>query len=129
MAASRIEGSWAPPPGRLPGPTRGGSVMTARRPGGYSVRRLVLPVVCLFLLMPVILSGPAGAASSVDWPTYGYDTFRTGYNPNETILGSGTVGGLHELWSFDLGAVTIMQPAYAAGVQVHGTPTDVVYIG
>src|ERR1043166_755909 len=60
---------------------------------------------------------------------YGFDLQRTGENPFETILTPSTVGGLHELWSFDLGAVTIMQPVMAAGVIVNGSSKDLVYMG
>jgi len=67
--------------------------------------------------------------SEVDWPTFGYDISRTGYNPNETILGAGNVSNLQLIWSFDLGAVTIMQPAVASGVIINDSPVDVVYMG
>jgi outer membrane protein assembly factor BamB len=60
---------------------------------------------------------------------YGFNLQRTGENPFESILTPSTVGGLHELWSFDLGAVTIMQPVMAAGVVVNGSSKDLVYMG
>jgi outer membrane protein assembly factor BamB len=69
------------------------------------------------------------AQANVDWPTYGYDISRTGYNPNETMLGVSNVSSLQYIWSFDLGAVTIMQPALASGVMINGSPVDVVYMG
>ena len=68
-------------------------------------------------------------AANIDWPTYGFNLQRTGENPFETAITPATVAGLHELWSFDLGAVTIMQPVLAAGVIVNGLPKDLVYIG
>ncbi len=66
---------------------------------------------------------------AIDWSTYGFNLERTGENPFETVLTPATVGGLHELWSFDLGAVTIMQPVLAAGVVVNASPKDLVYMG
>jgi outer membrane protein assembly factor BamB len=39
------------------------------------------------------------------------------------------VGRLHQVWSFNLNASAANQPSYAAGVLVHGQPTDVVYQG
>src|SRR5438874_11122228 len=88
-------------------------------------------VAVLVLSIPVAAAlwsgqGSAGAAPtvSVDWPGYGYDAQRTGYNPNETVLGTGNVGSLTQKWAYDLGAVTIGQPAVAAGVVVDGTGTD-----
>ena len=60
---------------------------------------------------------------------YGFNLQRTGENPFETIITPSTVAGLHLLWSFDLGAVTIMQPVLATGVLVNGSSKDLVYMG
>ena len=60
---------------------------------------------------------------------YGFNLQRTGENPFESILTPSTVGGLRKLWSFDLGAVTIMQPVMARGVVVNGSSKDLVYMG
>ncbi len=71
----------------------------------------------------------ASPAAAIDWPMYGFNRQRTGENPFESIITPSTVAGLHMLWSFDLGAVTIMQPVLAAGVIVNGSPKDLVYMG
>ena len=71
----------------------------------------------------------ASPAAATDWPTFGFNLQRTGENPFESIITPSTVGGLHMLWSFDLGAVTIMQPVLAAGVIVNGSRKDLVYMG
>ncbi len=71
----------------------------------------------------------SSSTTKVDWPTYGYDVQRTGYNPNEHTLGVNNVGNLHELWAFKLGAVTVSQPVYASNVNVNGKSTDVIYTG
>jgi outer membrane protein assembly factor BamB len=71
----------------------------------------------------------ARRVTATDWLMYGFNLQRTGENPFESILTPSTVGGLHELWSFDLGAVTIMQPVLATGVIVNGSPMDLVYMG
>src|SRR5450432_2102757 len=84
----------------------------------------------LIALAAVGLSlGDGVAAASVDWPMYGFNLQRTGENPYESILTPATVAGLHELWNFDLGAVTIMQPVMAVGVIVNGSSKDLVYMG
>jgi outer membrane protein assembly factor BamB len=77
--------------------------------------------------LELTVAGRAGAA--VDWPMYGFNLQRTGENPFESILTPSTVGGLHKLWSFDLGAVTIMQPVAAVGVVVDGSLKDLIYMG
>src|SRR5712691_9044223 len=82
----------------------------------------------LMALAALALTIGAGPAAATDWPMYGFNLQRTGENPFETILTPSTVGGLHELWSFDLGAVTIMQPVLAAGVIVNGSSQDLVYM-
>src|SRR2546430_1386077 len=84
------------------------------------------------LLMAFAALGVTVGASPVaatDWPMYGFNLQRTGENPFESIITPSTVGGLHMLWSFDLGAVTIMQPVLAAGVIVNGSPKDLLYMG
>jgi len=71
----------------------------------------------------------ANPTAATDWAMYGFNLQRTGENPFETIITPSTVAGLHLLWSFDLGAVTIMQPVLATGVIVNGSPKDLVYMG
>ena len=71
----------------------------------------------------------ARRVAATDWLMYGFNLQRTGENPFESILTPSTVPGLHELWSFDLGGVTIMQPVLATGVIVDGSPKDLVYMG
>src|SRR5882762_5063355 len=83
----------------------------------------------LTVLAAVGLTAAPSLADATDWLMYGFNLQRTGENPFETILTPSTVGGLHELWSFDLGAVTIMQPVMAAGVVVNGSSKDLVYMG
>src|SRR5438874_11011154 len=83
----------------------------------------------LMALTALGLTVGASPAAATDWPTFGFNLQRTGENPFESIITPSTVGGLHMLWSFDLGAVTIMQPVLAAGVIVNGSRKDLVYMG
>src|SRR6266581_1446169 len=84
----------------------------------------------IFVVLAALwLTVGARRVTATDWPMYGFNLQRTGENPFESILTPSTVGGLHELWSFDLGAVTIMQPVLAAGVIVNGSRKDLVYMG
>jgi hypothetical protein len=84
------------------------------------------------------LAGPA-----TDWPTYGFDSLRTSYNPNETVLSPATVHGLEKLWAFNAGAfdrahnsqasisagVIGGQPIVAGGVKTAVGTTDLVLVG
>src|SRR5205807_2335638 len=81
------------------------------------------------VLLAVGLTVGARRVTATDWLMYGFNLQRTGENPFESILTPSTVGGLHELWSFDLSAVTIMQPVLATGVIVNGSLKDLVYMG
>ena len=101
-----------------------GNDVSARRP--TFARRLGVSFIALGVLA---LSTGTAPAAAVDWPMYGFNLQRTGENPFESVLTPATVGGLHQLWSFDLGAVTIMQPVVAVGVTVNGVPKDLVYMG
>ncbi len=83
----------------------------------------------LIALAALGLTVGASPAAATDWPMYGFNLQRTGENPFETIITPSTVAGLHQLWSFDLGAVTIMQPVLATDVIVNGSPKELVYIG
>jgi outer membrane protein assembly factor BamB len=78
------------------------------------------------VLSLVTISAPANA---YDVSTYGYNNQRTGNNADETILGTGTVGGLHFKWVLPLSSVTICSPAVATDVLVNGTPIDLLYTG
>ena len=90
---------------------------------------LVLPA-SLAIALSLLTPAQAGArATKVDWTQFGFDLQRTGYNPSETTLGVGNVGGLHLLWSFSLGVGTVVQPTFATGVIVNGHATDLVLIG
>ena len=71
----------------------------------------------------------ASQAANIDWPTFGFNVQRTGENPFESIITASTVAELQMHWSFDLGAVTVMQPVLAAGVIVEGLPKDLIYMG
>src|ERR1041385_5170666 len=87
------------------------------------IRALLMPLALLTLVLP------PGSAANIDWSMYGFNVQRTGENPLESVLTPATVAGLHMLWSFDLGAVTIMQPVTATGVIIDGSPKELVYMG
>ena len=61
--------------------------------------------------------------------TDAYDDQRTGFNPDETTLTSANVAGLKELWSAYVPGGMNAQPVEAAGIDVSGTPTNIVYQG
>ena len=84
-----------------------------------------------FLLVAVIaaLGTAVSNVEAIDWPMFGFNLQRTGENPFESEITPRTVSDLQLLWSFDLGAVTIMQPIVATGVIVDGNARDLVYMG
>ncbi|MGF6478186.1 PQQ-binding-like beta-propeller repeat protein [Paraburkholderia sp. JPY419] len=67
--------------------------------------------------------------TTTDWPTYGMNRQRTGYNSVETVLTQTNVGTLRKHWDSPLldGAI-LTQPVLATGVMIKGVPTDIVYV-
>jgi outer membrane protein assembly factor BamB len=67
----------------------------------------------------------------VDWDSFGYDLQRTGYNPKETVVGTGNVGSLQQLWpaTVNVGDDPVWEPVLASGVTIAGTSTNVFYAG
>jgi outer membrane protein assembly factor BamB len=81
-----------------------------------------LAAICVALAVPSVAGG--------DWSTYGYSGSRSALNPSEHTLSPENVGGLHELWSTDLGATINAQPVLASGVRLEsGRHADLVYAG
>ena len=68
---------------------------------------------------------------SSDYPTYHYDTLRTGWNQSETALTQSTVGSskFGEVFSTSIDGNVIAQPLVLAGVDIPGLGThDVLYV-
>ncbi|MFL9935326.1 PQQ-binding-like beta-propeller repeat protein [Paraburkholderia sp. RL18-103-BIB-C] len=80
--------------------------------------------------------GAATAATftTTDWPTYGMNRQRTGYNPVETVLNATNVRTLTEQHnptprvSPVLDGAILTQPVLATGVMIGNVPTDIVYV-
>ncbi|TAM58814.1 hypothetical protein EPN52_09195 [bacterium] len=65
-----------------------------------------------------------------DWPTFGYDSARHGYNPKEILLTQASVAQLHLSWQFVLSGAADDQPVVAGNVQnVAAGPADVLFVG
>jgi outer membrane protein assembly factor BamB len=77
---------------------------------------------------PTPTASPTGAPAT-GWSTFGFDLQRTGYNPGETVVGPSNVGSLQQVWSFNVGSTMVHEPVYAAGVNVNGTSTNILYAG
>ena len=124
----------APPRGPL-------SLARVRRITSFTrnAARVPLMATCLGLAH----AGTASAQSRIDWPTYGFDSVRSGHNPHETVIGAANVATLAQAWSFDAAAfeigidpnvntanaLVIAQPILAQGVMVNGTATDLLFAG
>ena len=59
------------------------------------------------------------ANSFVDWPTYAYDTQRSGFNPYTTAITPGSIAQLHVGWQTKIGGSTQTQPIVATNVAGH----------
>ena len=60
----------------------------------------VLAMTCLAAIPALSAPGATIAATAVDWPTYGFDSLRTGNNTAETALSPATVSKLKLAWAF-----------------------------
>jgi outer membrane protein assembly factor BamB len=67
------------------------------------------------------------ARAQTDWPTFGFDGQRTGYNSQETILSLQTVPSLQFQWGANLGAPMTAQPIEANGLLYAGTWAGMIY--
>jgi len=71
--------------------------------------------------------GAAALTVATDWPTFGMNKQRIGYNGVENVLTAGNVSQLHAHWATDIGGPITTQPTLMTGVLINGRPTDVVY--
>ena len=67
------------------------------------------------------------ARAQTDWLTFGFDSQRTGYNPQEMILSSQTVPSLQFQWGVNLGAPMTAQPIEANGLVYAATWVGMIY--
>jgi outer membrane protein assembly factor BamB len=100
--------------------------------------KVFLPIaaVALYSLLPLTTSY-GQSASSRDWPTWGYDQERTGWNRSETTLSKDNVSRLELKWSTQLSTppkelvlATLTSPLVADGVNTsQGRKTLVFVVG
>jgi hypothetical protein len=69
------------------------------------------------------------STSFIDWPTYGFDNHRDGYNPSSTALSPSSMGQLHVGWQqlfYNSDYNTQTQPVLATNLANHA---GLVYVG
>src|SRR3954463_14407802 len=71
------------------------------------------------------------AAQSADWPTYGGNPQRTGWQKRETILNTGSVSGLKPLWKrkLDSSSPGLTAPIILGRIITHHGFQELVFIG
>jgi outer membrane protein assembly factor BamB len=65
--------------------------------------------------------------SAASWPKFHYDANNSGYNPNETAIGTSNVSTLVEKWTAMTGNYVESSPAVANGVIYVGSGDDKLY--
>lgn len=82
-------------------------------------------------MTPTPTPSPTTTPIPVDWSTMGYDLARSGYNSNETTIGTGSFGTMHSMWTSlpNVGYFAIGEPAVAMNVNVNGTSRNLLYEG
>ena len=91
--------------------------------------RYVWKFLLVFCWILSFVLGAAGAGVAKDWPTYGFDLSRDGYNGAETSLTVADAGSLGLRWSAKLSSGVTAQPVVASNVNVAGIQREIVYIG
>ncbi len=81
---------------------------------------------------PTPSPAPSSTPGFVDWPTYGFDNLRDGYNPDSTAITASSIVNLHPGWApvatgdFD----TQTQPIIATGIVAGGQRRHaVIFVG
>jgi outer membrane protein assembly factor BamB len=73
--------------------------------------------------------GGRTTSGATDWDSFGFDLERTGYNPSETTIGASNVASVQKLWSANVGYEMVHEPVLAAGVNVNGQTTTLLFAG
>jgi outer membrane protein assembly factor BamB len=77
---------------------------------------MVRRVACL--LVALGLAAAASRASATNWPLFGFDPSRSGFNSAERMITVGNVHRLHERWQISLGAVADSTPILVQHVRI-----------
>jgi outer membrane protein assembly factor BamB len=84
--------------------------------------------ICLLTIIGTVLFlNGAITHAQTNWPTFGFDQERTGYNPQETILSTQTIPSLTLQWSVNLGGPITAQPIAANGLVYAATWAGMIY--
>jgi len=70
------------------------------------------------LLVSIALAAAAARASAANWPLFGFDPARSGFNSAERTITVGNVHRLHERWQISLGAVADSTPILLQRVRI-----------
>src|ERR671919_518849 len=80
--------------------------------------------------VPPAVSPPTIAVDErADWPTFGGDPQRTGFNADESLLGPDNADSLALAWKAELRGAVIASSVLAPQVDVGGTRRDLVFVG
>jgi outer membrane protein assembly factor BamB len=70
------------------------------------------------LLLALGFAAAASRASATNWPVFGFDPSRSGFNSAERTITVGNVHRLHERWQISLGAVADSTPILLQRVRI-----------
>ena len=86
-------------------------------------------------LLPMAAGAQPAAIPTADWPTWGYDQERTGWNRGETTLSKANVGKLRITWQAklpvpvtDVVLSTMTAPVIAGGVSTPGGTRNMLFV-
>jgi outer membrane protein assembly factor BamB len=99
-------------------------------PANYGSRLYIALSYVVFILVAGLAANAltaGGARAQADWPTFGFDNQRTGFNPEERVLGPQNVRGLHLHWAVDLGGPITAQATALSNVATAAGSRNVIY--
>lgn len=79
-------------------------------------------------VLAAVLGVATRPARAIDWPVFGFDSARTGFNSSETTLTTGNVQNLRRQWQSSLGGVADSSPILIQKVRVKRAYVPMIFI-
>lgn len=80
------------------------------------------------LAIAALWSFSLAPAQSENWPVFGYDSARTGYNAAESTIDASNVAQLKERWQIKLGAVADSTPVFLSKVNLGSRTANMLFL-
>jgi len=81
-------------------------------------------------LRTFFISIALSSINGYDWLQYGFDSFRSGYNPYESsiTISNFQTKTLKNTWEVSIGSKSSSQPLYVENILIDGSSTSILYV-